>query len=326
MTDYQIRVRLKIFFLLIAALVVSFYSYMQTASFGWQQPLTLSFSLIAVLNVIYLYFNRNEFAYDPLSAILLGIYAAFALITLIHVQSAHWIYLVPLFGYTALPFRVAHYVVGTFIVMALIMVVRSIPSLEQFRVLVTFSVSAGLALVFAIRNEQKSIQMDFFRATDPLTQTFTRRKLEEDLTREIVRAEREGSQLSLILIQIDNFRAINEKSYEEGNQALRDLADAIKSSIRAYDNYYRFSGTGFAIIMPVTTAQEAEQYARNMKKRCQIQISLRGEPASISQGVASLDVGDNTQSLIEQAKNALSAPDSSGPVRAVNSLNSSEAH
>ena len=78
--------------------------------------------------------------------------------------------------------------------------------------------------------------------------------------------------------------------------------------------------------MPVTTAQEAEQYARNMKKRCQIQISLRGEPASISQGVASLDVGDNTQSLIEQAKNALSAPDSSGPVRAVNSLNSSEAH
>ncbi|HVI79566.1 MAG TPA: GGDEF domain-containing protein [Candidatus Acidoferrum sp.] len=94
---------------------------------------------------------------------------------------------------------------------------------------------------------------------DPLTQLFNRRALNELISHQVARANRNGGPLSFLIMDINGFRELNNKlGSMEGNRILTDFARMLKKVFRGGDLIFRQGGDEFLVVMPDTTEQQAE--------------------------------------------------------------------
>ncbi len=94
--------------------------------------------------------------------------------------------------------------------------------------------------------------------TDALTGLYNRRFMREATTREIARADRNQSTLSVVFIDVDNFKAFNTQfGHVVGDRALRDVAALLKKNFRAEDVVTRYGGDEFVVIMPDVDSAQA---------------------------------------------------------------------
>lgn len=101
---------------------------------------------------------------------------------------------------------------------------------------------------------------------DPVTGLYNRRFLDEVLRRELARAERYGHALSLILIDIDNFKMINDRyGHLVGDEALRRVAKALRENIRRVDYIFRWGGDEFCVVLPETNGPGAKEVVRRFQ-------------------------------------------------------------
>ena len=101
---------------------------------------------------------------------------------------------------------------------------------------------------------------------DPLTDLYNSRYFYEQLEKEITRSDRYFHPLSLIFIDIDNFKSINDSyGHMVGDKALLMIAKKMKTSLRSLDTAYRFAGDEFTIILPETAADQAEVVADRIR-------------------------------------------------------------
>ncbi|HKE16002.1 MAG TPA: diguanylate cyclase [Kofleriaceae bacterium] len=150
--------------------------------------------------------------------------------------------------------------------------------------------------------------------TDGLTGLTNRREFERRLEEELDRADRHGLPLSLVLLDVDLLKAINDRSgHRAGDRALCAVADALRSSCRSVDIAARVGGDEFAILAPTTSARDALQLATR------VQTALRERPAgaaplSISIGVADVASASarGERDLLEAADRALYRAKSGG--------------
>ncbi|MFI5174520.1 MAG: GGDEF domain-containing protein [Terriglobia bacterium] len=101
---------------------------------------------------------------------------------------------------------------------------------------------------------------------DALTGVFNHANFHERLQSEISRAQRFSSQVSLILIDIDDFRVFNEQhGHIVGDQALVVLGQIIRTYLRRYDVPARYGGEEFAVILPDTSTEDARKVAERIR-------------------------------------------------------------
>jgi diguanylate cyclase (GGDEF)-like protein len=94
---------------------------------------------------------------------------------------------------------------------------------------------------------------------DPLTQLFNRRALNELISHQVARANRTGSSLTFLIMDINGFRELNAKlGSMEGNRVLTDFAKMLKNIFRGGDLVFRQGGDEFLVVMPDTNEQQAE--------------------------------------------------------------------
>jgi diguanylate cyclase (GGDEF)-like protein len=101
--------------------------------------------------------------------------------------------------------------------------------------------------------------------TDPLTGLFNRYHFEATLKQEVARCLRSGARLSLLLVDVDQLKAVNDRwGHQAGDRMLRRVADAIRSSLRSADIAARYGGDEFAVILPDTDARAGRLVAERI--------------------------------------------------------------
>src|SRR6185295_10213893 len=163
----------------------------------------------------------------------------------------------------------------------------------------------------ALDNALRVARAEALSVTDDLTQLYNSRYLSQVLRRETKRASRSGRPLSLLFIDLDGFKAINDThGHLYGSRALVEAAGVIRASARETDMVARFGGDEFALILPDTGSDGAVAVGERIRDRIAAHSCLQGDGLAIaltvSVGVATLpDVAASAEGLIQAADEAM---------------------
>lgn len=161
---------------------------------------------------------------------------------------------------------------------------------------------------FRIKSYRAYKEVEKLTVIDSLTGLYNRRYFNFYMEKSLAFFERMKNPIVLIMIDIDNFKRINDQfGHQCGDEALKHIAEVVKRNVRSSDGYVRFGGEEFAIILPDTMTEEAKLMAERIRKRVELtefiykntQINL-----TISLGV-SLYRGETLENFIGNADRAL---------------------
>jgi diguanylate cyclase (GGDEF)-like protein len=143
--------------------------------------------------------------------------------------------------------------------------------------------------------------------TDALTGVANRRTFEDVLAREFSRAERGGEPLTLVMLDVDHFKKLNDThGHQVGDEVLKGVARALDHRSRDFDTVARYGGEEFAVILPGCSSKEAVAVAERLRSGVSEAGAEIAEPVTASAGVATFPshAGDVTE-LIRAADEAL---------------------
>ena len=154
---------------------------------------------------------------------------------------------------------------------------------------------------------------------DPLTGAYNRNKYKEIIGKEIDRAKRYKYPLSVIMTDVDFFKAINDKyGHVTGDEALKDIVSLIMKNIRSGDYLIRWGGEEFLIIAPYASLNNAFLLSEKLRIQAELHyFSSKGIRITLSFGIAELMENEYEMSLIKRADNALYKAKNSGRNRSV---------
>lgn len=171
------------------------------------------------------------------------------------------------------------------------------------------SISEQVALALSNAKLRKVLQEQSI--LDPLTNMFNRRYLEETLRREVARARRQNTTLSVIVLDVDHFKKINDSiGHDAGDTVLKSVAETIRSRARESDVPCRYGGEEFVLILSDCNAEAAFKKAEDMAEglRC-LELKYSGHPigrVTASFGVSTFPLdGDSPELLIQAADRAM---------------------
>ncbi len=164
-------------------------------------------------------------------------------------------------------------------------------------------------LIYPLRNALLYRQAQAAALTDSLTGLNNRAAFDASLQREIGLAHRQQSPMSLIVLDIDNFKVINDTyGHSSGDQALKSLAEVITETMRASDIAFRYGGEEFVLILSNTDSEAAASVAERLRVATSQLFCTDGNRSfgfTISLGVAQLNRGEKGTVLFDRADHAL---------------------
>jgi len=145
--------------------------------------------------------------------------------------------------------------------------------------------------------------------TDELTKVGNRRALVESVGNELSRCRRSGASMTMFLIDLDLFKLVNDTyGHQGGDEALRHVADLIKTSLRPYDILGRIGGEEFAVFLSNTNGEDGLQIAERTREAIEDSpICYKGKTINLTISIGLTTLGCNAafENLYEQADEAL---------------------
>jgi diguanylate cyclase (GGDEF)-like protein len=191
-------------------------------------------------------------------------------------------------------------------------------------VLVLFAACIVATLGFITLHKERAEAEALRLATmDPLTGAYNRRTFHEIAERELSRVRRAGQPLSIVMIDIDHFRQVNEKhGHRTGDAVLQRVAEAIRSALRKEDMLVRFGGEEFLVLLPDVPGPGAVVVAGRIRRTVAsepVAVDGLALPVTVSLGVAArLDEGpESIEGLLARADSALALAKERGRNRVV---------
>jgi diguanylate cyclase (GGDEF)-like protein len=168
----------------------------------------------------------------------------------------------------------------------------------------------------ALRNAGLLDRLRTQATIDPLTGCRNRRGFDELLATELARAKRHSRPLSLMIVDIDHFKRINDElGHDVGDQALKRIGNLLRSSFRVSDVACRYGGEEFAIVFPETTKSDALKLADRVRAAIEALEPNNEVPRTmtVSMGVSAFpEDGEDMAELFRSADQALYLAKSSG--------------
>jgi diguanylate cyclase (GGDEF)-like protein len=173
---------------------------------------------------------------------------------------------------------------------------------SDIRLLTPFT--SGLAML--VDNQQKTVQLHEQATHDGLTGLLNRRMMDETVPRELQRAARYHRDMSLVLLDLDDFKAVNDNlGHKEGDRVLRAFAGCIRKVVRTSDFMYRYGGDEFMILLPETAIKQAEEILRRMDATACPELTTVLGRVTFSAGIASYVSDASAKDLVKLADDRL---------------------
>ncbi|MGM0526115.1 MAG: sensor domain-containing diguanylate cyclase [Pseudomonadota bacterium] len=179
----------------------------------------------------------------------------------------------------------------------------------------------GVTLIGAVRDisEQKELELRLreMAATDEMTGLYNRRFFSEEVERSLLHASRHEESLSLLMIDIDHFKKVNDNyGHPVGDKVIKAMSDSLQQATRSGDSVARIGGEEFAIMLPKTSFEDAFRVAEKLRSEIEsrsITINDDTEIAvTITIGVATASIDDTWTKLLSRADKALYRGKNSG--------------
>ena len=165
------------------------------------------------------------------------------------------------------------------------------------------------AAICPIRNACKFIVIEQAALTDSLTGVPNKRAMEQSLLQASQLSDRHGDQYSLILCDLDHFKAVNDKhGHVVGDHLLKLAARELEGAVRTSDSVYRFGGEEFAVLLPHTAEQDARDVADRIRRNIATIVVNCGDTnvsVTASCGVAMRLVDETSDQWVARADEAL---------------------
>jgi diguanylate cyclase len=261
--------------------------------------------LVVVVDAIALHFRRRPPL--PLGLLLLPAIGAIALSLKLHgVIGALWTYPAVLLFHFIMSRRVAN-VYGVLLLVA-------VTSLVQYFIDLETALRFGLTLVVtvALLNVALNVIADLRRRLleqtilDPLTRAYNRRYMESCLTYAGEYSRRTGTPATLLLIDIDHFKILNQvHGHAVGDDVLRTLTSVIRRRARTLDLLFRIDGEAFLVLLPDTDEAAAVGLADDLRMGISHTCLMQGYDVTVSIGVSELQGDESRDAWLKHADDAL---------------------
>jgi diguanylate cyclase (GGDEF)-like protein len=170
----------------------------------------------------------------------------------------------------------------------------------------------------AIENARRFREARQLADLDALTSLHNRRYFHETLAREVARAHRYDRELALIVFDVDDFKAVNDRvGHLTGDAVLAEVAERARSVARSADVACRIGGDEFAVILPESSSADAQLLSERLQAAVAARPIVQAGRLEVSAGVAALRQADDAAGLFERADEALYQAKEAGKGRVV---------
>lgn len=181
--------------------------------------------------------------------------------------------------------------------------------------LIVISVFAAVFVRFITRQQ---LELEEAAVTDSLTGLFNRALLQNDLEQAQQQSHRTGSPMSLLMIDLDNFKQVNDShGHHKGDEVLREIGDYLRKHTRAADTVFRYGGEEFLALLYDTSVDAARVVAEKIRVDLEGLRLLPDRQVTASIGIAELGPGETIDSWLKRADDNLYLAKSCGRNRVV---------
>lgn len=297
MKEQYATLKVKAIYCLLTAMALSIITYLDILQ-GHILLATVagSFAVLLIINAIY----TNRWAHPQNSNYLEWFLASCLMVfTLIGThdkpaQVAQWLYFVPLYLFLLVEYRYAKPLASIYSVAICAVILIAFQSDIKMQILITYILCASLSFAFAILNERRNQRLAPLISLDPMTGAGSQLQLQRNLSKELLRAERECSVLSLIRIQPIKGGGLNKKNLSG------QISSHIRQQLRPFDNYYLTPTGDFILILPNSESEEAEARSDILLETFNTHLNAQLKIVCITQ-----QLGETCSSLLTRLDNTL---------------------
>lgn len=168
-----------------------------------------------------------------------------------------------------------------------------------------------------VTRSDEQVTLEHLVLVDSLTGLYNRRAGEQAIVREAARVRRTGSQISVVLLGLDNFQLINDMhGHEAGDRALREVARILRSSFRQSDLAVRWGGDEFLVVLPDVSLAGAAVFAERARQQLEALLVTDTSRVTVSAAVSTLGAGESPAAAISRAEASLNRARAAGRNRA----------
>lgn len=173
-------------------------------------------------------------------------------------------------------------------------------------IIVTATMMSCFAFAFSLITNQQREQLVQLATKDPLTGAGNRRRLDDKLTEVVNGYERNGLTASMLLLDLDHFKKVNDiHGHAVGDQILKNITEIVNLRIRVTDSLYRIGGEEFIVLLEGQDLDRAAHLAEQVRTLVEANELVPDQSVTISIGVAELKVSESPQEWLHRADEAL---------------------
>lgn len=262
--------------------------------------------LVLLAGMVYIWrrgWNEGVGWFISISATLAIILAA----TLDITAGVYWVYCIVLVNAMLLRAATCSLLMslGLILVMGVVSDTFVLP-IQRISFLITAIMTAVFAWAFTKRNEVQHAELERLAMHDALTGLQNRRAFDRRIAHYLKRLSVNAEQCTLALLDIDNFKQINDRhGHDVGDGVLRALAELLSKHLRDTDSVYRFGGEEFVMLLPGGNSAAMTERMEGLRRLIECKLRCNGMPVTVSIGISAWQRGDDDSSWLARADAAM---------------------